>query len=320
MKFLITTTLLLAVLASSSHAAEKLQALILDGQNNHAVWPKSTVMMKQYLEETGLFDVDVARTQYLWKAERERKYLPHADVGEKELLKASKTDPNYAPKFNEYDVVINNHGWKAAPWPEATQKSFEEYMKGGGGFVVVHAANNAFPEWPAYNEMIGIGGWGGRTEKDGPRVYFEGGKEVRDRSPGKAGTHGSKHEYPITVREPNHPIMQGLPAVWMTSQDECYAHLRGPATNMTVLATGFDLSLPKKFVKHEPALMVLDYGKGRVFHTILGDDTPAFEGVSFITTFLRGTEWAATGKVTIPVPEDFPTAEKASQRPFEWKD
>ena len=45
-------------------AAEKLKALIVDGQNNHLVWPKSSVMMRQYLEETGLFEVDVARTRY----------------------------------------------------------------------------------------------------------------------------------------------------------------------------------------------------------------------------------------------------------------
>ena len=31
----------------------------------------------------------------------------------------------------------------------------------------------------------------------------------------------------------------------------------------------------------------------------------------------RGTEWAATGKVTLAdIPEDFPTADTVSQRPF----
>jgi len=34
----------------------------------------------------------------------------------------------------------------------------------------------------------------------------------------------------------------------------------------------------------------------------------------FITTIQRGTEWAATGKVTLPIPDDFPNAEKTSSR------
>ena len=59
-------------------AEAKIKALIIDGQNNHAVWPKSTIMMKQYLEETGLFEVDVDRVRFIWKSEREAKFLPLA--------------------------------------------------------------------------------------------------------------------------------------------------------------------------------------------------------------------------------------------------
>jgi hypothetical protein len=61
-------------------AGEELKALIVDGQNNHAVWPKSTIMMRQYLEKTGLFEVDVARTRYIWKWEREKAFLPLANI------------------------------------------------------------------------------------------------------------------------------------------------------------------------------------------------------------------------------------------------
>jgi hypothetical protein len=78
-----------------------MKALIIDGQNNHAVWPKSTIMMKQYLEETGLFTVDIDRTQFTWKAEREKAYLPLAGVGETENLENPKTDPDFSPAFAE---------------------------------------------------------------------------------------------------------------------------------------------------------------------------------------------------------------------------
>lgn len=60
----------------------------MDGQNAfHPVWPKSTVMMKQYLEATGLFEVDVARTKFIWNAEREAAFLPLAGAGESEMTK-----------------------------------------------------------------------------------------------------------------------------------------------------------------------------------------------------------------------------------------
>ena len=152
--------------AESANAAEKMKALIVDGQNNHQVWPKSTIMMKQYLEATGLFEVDVARTKFIWKSEREKDYLPLADAGESEALKQPKADPDFAPDFSKYALVVSNFGWKAAGWPDATKKAFEEYMAGGGGLSVVHAADNSWPDWPEFNKMIGIGGWGGRGAKD----------------------------------------------------------------------------------------------------------------------------------------------------------
>jgi hypothetical protein len=309
---------LLVLSSPGLQAAGKLKALIVDGQNNHLVWPKSTIMMKQYLEQTGLFEVDIARSRYLWKAEREKDYLPLAGVGEAELLSEPKADPDFKPDFTRYDVVISNFGWKAADWPEATRKAFEDYMARGGGFVSVHAANNSWPDWPEFNKMIGLGGWGDRNEKNGPYVYYNAdGEIVRDPSPGGCGKHGPANEFVVTIRDHTHPITRGLPDFWMHTRDECYSTLRGPAENMTILATACDSPELQAAGRHEPMLMALTYGKGRVFHTTLGHDTEAFEGVGFITTFLRGTEWAASGQVTLPIPADFPSADHPSARP--WK-
>ncbi|MBW8330815.1 MAG: ThuA domain-containing protein [Prolixibacteraceae bacterium] len=311
---------IVCILLLSFSAEAKIKVLIVDGQNNHEVWPKSTIMMKQYLEETGLFTVDIKRTKFTWKGEREKEFLPLAGVGETQDLKEPQTDPDFILSFKKYDVVISNFGWRAADWPEATQKALEKYMKDGGGFVSVHAADNSFPTWLEYNKMIGLGGWGDRNEKDGPYVYYTNeGELVRDNTPGGAGAHGPQHIVPVTVRVADHPITKGLPKVWLTAKDECYAKLRGPGENMIVLATGKDMSGKAPTDRHEPILMVLTYGKGRIFHTTLGHDDYSCEGVGFITTFIRGVQWAATGKVTLPVPADFPTAEESTSRKFELK-
>jgi len=309
---------LFLALGISGAAQEKIKVLIVDGQNNHQIWPKSTIMMKQYLEETGLFKVDISRTQFIWKAEREQDYLKLATDQKQQQVEQPITDPNFRPKFHNYDVVISNFGWKAAPWSKKTQKSFERFIKKGGGFVSIHAADNSFPQWDDYNQMIGLGGWGDRSEKDGPYMYYDNtNKLVIDSSKGPAGFHGERHRFPITVRNTEHPITKGMPKMWLTGIDECYAKLRGPAKNMTILATGKDQSAKAPTDRHEPMLMAINYGKGRVFHNTLGHDLDAFENVGFIVSILRGTEWAATGKVTQPIPDDFPTESKATRRPFQ---
>jgi hypothetical protein len=218
----------------------------------------------------------------------------------------------FKPEFKKYQVVVANYD--APEWPAALKASFEQYVKEGGGLVAVHAADNAFPDWPAFNEMIGIGGWRNRTEKAGPFWYYKQGKLVSDTSPGNAGSHGARIPFPVTNRDGEHPITKGLPKIWMHAADELYARLRGPGKNMTVLATAYSSPDNRGTGYDEPVLMVLTYGNGRIFHTTLGHDIPALSCVGFIATFQRGTEWAATGRVTQKVPSSFPTAETVSFR------
>lgn len=312
---------LLVAMTGNLLSAHELKALIIDGQNNHDQWPKTTMMMKQYLEETGCFTVDVARTKFTWKGGDLLKEYPLDDGQEYEDLKEPKTDPDYKPAFKDYDVVVSNFGWNAADWPEETQKALEQYVSDGGGLVIIHAADNSFPNWKEFNRMIGLGGWGGRNEKSGPYVYFDKKEElVRDDSPGSGGGHGPQHEFQIVVRNSEHPITKGLPKTWLHGKDELYQTLRGPAENMTVLATAYAAKEFKGTERHEPMMMTIDYGKGRVYHTPMGHAGYSMECVGYITTFIRGTEWAATGKVTITdIPVDFPKMDAVSNRAFKTK-
>lgn len=310
------STYIKSIKGSASNTNNKLKVLIVDGQNNHKVWPKSTVMLKQYLDESGLFEVEVYRTMPTWKGEQHPKYYEMFSDDQNFMVKKPEIDPKFSPNFDDYQLIVSNFGWRAASWPLSTQQAFEAYMQHGGGFISVHAANNAFPEWLAFNEMIGLGGWGGRSEKDGPYLYYdEQGKLIKDLTKGQGGTHGKIHEFQITLRN-EHPIVRGLPKVWMHTKDECYGRLRGPAKNLTVLATAFCPKEQKGTGLNEPALMTIEYGTGRIFHTILGHEDYSIESVGFITTFLRGAEWAATGQVTQEVPLDFPSKQQSSSRKF----
>lgn len=289
-----TCTLLLALtplLPADQDVPAKVRVLIVDGQNNHD-WKKTTESTKATLLACGRFEVDVATSP--------------ADRGAKAEWAA------WAPEFAKYDVVFSNYndGGKCL-WSDATKQALVDFVRGGGGLVIVHAANNSSGDWPEYNRMIGVGGWGGRTPAHGSHLRRVDGKWTTDPAPDEgSGSHGAQLAFVVESTGVAHPVMDGLSARWMHAQDELYDSLRGPCEEVTVLASAY---CPRT-KRHEPIIMTIGYGKGRVFHTPMGHvgGTDPVHCVGFQTVIARGTEWAATGMVTIPVPEDFPTADEVS--------
>jgi type 1 glutamine amidotransferase len=303
---------LLAVVGAAFAAApaDRIKVLIVDGQNNHS-WATTTPMLRKILEGSGRFAVDVATSpaaapaapRLPRNATAEQK-AAHGGALQKHAAAVaehkSRTAAQWAawrPAFARYAVVVSNYNGEA--WPEDVRRAFVDFVRNGGGFVSYHAANNAFPEWSEYNAMIGLGGWGGRNEKSGPYLRLRGLLWTKDLTAGPGGGHGPQHEFVVEAREPQHPILRGLPPRWLHTKDELYHGLRGPAENVTVLASAFSEATKE----HEPMLMVIPYGKGRVLHTTLGHGVEAVNGLGFQVTFARGTEWAATGRVTLPAPK-----------------
>ena len=285
--------LLASVVLCADVQAAAMRALLIDGQNNHD-YKSTTPHLKKILEQTGLFSVDVATTP--------------GKGGDMNSFK---------PRFADYRVILSNYNGE--PWSKETEEAFVAFVRNGGGFVSVHAADNSFPGWTAYNEMIALGGWEGRDEKSGPYWRLRNGKFGPDMSAGRGGSHGQQHAFVIQTRAPEHPIMAGLPARWWHAKDELYDRLRGPARHLTVLGSALSTRESGGSGEEEPLLMAIQFGSGRVFHTALGHnngkDITAQRCVGFITTLQRGTEWAATGRVTQAVPADFPTETQPSLRP-----
>ena len=117
------------VFSQSGKSTVKIKALIVDGQNNHEEWPKLTYILKKEMEATGLFSVDVNRSAYTWKGDEFLEEFAIDGLPQTEAMDDPKTDPDFRPNFAEYDVIINNFGWNAAPWPKKTRKRLEKYMK-----------------------------------------------------------------------------------------------------------------------------------------------------------------------------------------------
>lgn len=293
-------------------AAQEIPVLIVDGQNNHN-YKAMTPFMKAQLEKTGLFKVDVSTTPPRPPGPPKKgvEETPEQKAKREEAAaEIKKAWAAWRPDFSKYKVVVSNYNGE--PWPDEVKASFEAWVAGGGAFHVVHAANNAFPEWKEYNLMIGLG-W--RDAKFGRRLFYtEAGEPAfEEAGKGPGAGHGSQHEFKMKLRDAEHPIVKGLPAEWLHASDELYHGQRGPAENMKVLATAFADKAKGGTGAHEPILWVIPYGKGQVVTNVMGHENgKALQCVSFVAIMNRSVEWLATGKVTQAVPADFPTAEKSS--------
>jgi hypothetical protein len=297
-QFTLRSLALLAASSRGAHARPKpVRVLIVDGVNNHD-WATATHDIAEILTATTLFSVEVSTTpprgasQDAWNS--------------------------WKPDFSRHDVVINNfnggHLADGIEWPPSVQESLEKFVSGGGGLVVYHAANNAFLNWKAYNEMIGLG-W--RSPSFGPGLAVADDDEiiVIPKGTGLEPGHPPRLDFQIHVRDTHHPITAGMPKVWMHPSEQLTHGQHGPAEGLTILTYAHS---PVSH-QNEPMDWVRSYGKGRVYttmlgHTWTGEPNPDLDCVGFQTLLARGVQWAATSTVTIPIPSNFPGPDKVSLR------
>ena len=252
-----------------------------------------------------------------YKAELELHKIAMKKYKEELLPSYLEAMEKFQPDLAKYDVVLSNYN--GDKWSKKTSADLDELLKAGKiGLVIVHAANNSFGGWKEYDLMIGMG-W--RNAKYGERLKLDdSGKTIRV-PPGQDGgsNHGYTGKFNIVIRDPDHPITKGMPLEWAHNNDELYDNMRGPIENVHLLATAYSPRNPEKKLNgtgvHEPMIWTVSYGKGRVFHTPMGHDVNAILCVGFQATLQRGTEWAATGAVTLPLPSNFPTEKKVSVVP-----
>lgn len=288
--------------AQDENTHEKTKVLLVSGVNNHD-WNDTNAFLLDVLAEQEMFEVEVSLSP-----DRE------ADASEWDA---------WNPDFAAHDVVLLDYNdfrggeYNGGFWSQQVRDNFEAYISEGGSALALHASNNPFHGWEAYEQMIGLL-W--RNKDTGYQVYYDtDGNLVRlPPGEGRGAGHGVLHDWKIKTRDADHPVMKGMPAEWLHPHDELYHGQRGPAENMNILATAY--SDPESRGTGNEELMVwwIPYGEGKVLTMLPGhhwgdqEDERAYQCVGFRTLLNRSLEWLATGTVTIPVPDNFPTAEAAS--------
>ncbi len=268
-----------------------MRVLIVDGFSNHD-WQATTQLVRDVLAVDAQLQVEVST-------------VPDEGTGVWE---------SWLPEFERYAVVIQNTNDinNQRSWPRAAQLAFETYMSNGGGMLVLHSANNAFPEWQEYNKMIGLG-W--RNKDFGSAIVIEGGAPVlMPAGEGGHTSHGARFDALVT-RLGEHPIHCGLPRQWLAADLEVYRYARGPAENLQVLSSAEDPKTGRSF----PIEWTVSYGEGRVYNSTYGhywhheEVLPAgARCVAFRTLMRRAIYWLAQQTVDRTVPSDFPSAESVS--------
>lgn len=274
--------------------AAQQKILIVDGFSNHD-WKQTTLLTKRILEESKLFTVDVSTVP--------------TDSIERD---------GWKPAFSNYAVVIQNTNNIQNPnlrWPRSVELELEDYVKNGGALYVLHSGNNAFAHWKEYDKMIGLG-W--RPATTGYALEIDKDRNIIRIPPGTGNgtSHGNRFNAVIQILN-RHPINKGYPDQWKTASTEVYNYPRGAAENLTVLSFAYDSAVTKKMW---PVEWIVSYGKGRVYNSSMGhlwkDEIypVSYRCIGYQTTVIRVTEWLATGKVSYPVPANFPSADRISLR------
>jgi uncharacterized protein len=271
-------------------AEQRLRVLIISGQNSYEHdWTGVNNMLRTMMQDTKRFDVRVTED---------------FDEGTLATLK-------------KYDVVLLNYSsrWNYADksqkiWSDAAFQALYQYVREGGGLVAYHSSFTWGRDIPEYKKMIGAVMEPGTSRRAPPGAF------------------------PVHLVDREHPITKGMREFVWTYNDDMYTNMSfDKDAKIHVLATAHDSSAaydprltgpkypasaytPEKLKAMKgmdadhPQIWTADYGKGRVFSITLGHDEVSLHFQPLQTLILRGTEWAATGQVTLPVLEeakDYPT-------------
>ena len=228
--------LLLAVFPLQAQQEKEIsgRVLLITGVDQYHDWKANSARLREILEDYG-FEVVLTEDPWVLTTEGMKDY--HG------IVMVMNQDPR---------------------WPAPVEQAMVRHVKAGMGIGIIHSANNCFPGWAEFEDMVGLL-W-----------------RIDDKYQAGHDRYG-----PLTVKiaDKGHFITRGMDNFSIT--DELYRDL-ARFSDFRVLAEAFSRDKQKDY----PIIMVKTYGKGRVFHTNLGHSTESMLSQGFQRTTTRGMLWA----------------------------
>jgi type 1 glutamine amidotransferase len=152
----------------------------------------------------------------------------------------------------------------------AQQSAFEQYLRGGGGYVGVHSAADTEYDWPWYGGLVG--------------AYFR--------------SHPAVQPAIVRIEDAGHPSTAGLPSSWSRS-DEWYDFRINPRPSVHVLATVDESTYDGGTMGGDhPLAWCHEYDGGRAWYTGMGHTADSYSDSAFLRHLLGGIRYAALGDGT----------------------
>lgn len=143
---------------------------------------------------------------------------------------------------------------------EPARQRIEEWVRGGGGLLAMHASSICFDDWPGWTSLVGAR-WDWEISRHPPVG------RVR-----------------VTVYPDRHPLVAGLPAQFDTD-DEVYGFLDLAEDVVPLLTAEHSGAV-------HPLLWARTVGAGRVVHTTLGHHLPSYRAAPVQRIVRRAALWA----------------------------
>ncbi len=140
--------------------------------------------------------------------------------------------------------------------------ALQQFVRGGGGILAIHAAADSHYHWPWYSRMIG--------------AHFQ-------RHP--AGTPKGR----VTVVAPGDPVVEGLPRSIERTDEWYYFEDYDPVSK--VLVTLDPASIGESDINPNPVAWTRQINEGRIFYTAMGHTTESYSEPFFLEHVAKGLDW-----------------------------
>lgn len=165
------------------------------------------------------------------------------------------------PALKQIDVL----GWSAnQPQKDPVlRQALLDYAASGKGLVLIHPGNwYIWNDWPEWNRILVGGG---------------------------ARSHDRYGEFEVTVTDPDHPLMKGVPTTFRLSDELYHMEIDPKATPIQVLATGRNLATGKTW----PLVWVTKHPQARIVNITLGHDGLSHDIPAYKQLLKNAVIWAA---------------------------